>query len=163
MKPLYEISDEYQYLIKEIMECEEINDDTMLHLEKLHDSIEQKAINIASIIKNMEAEEEGIKNAIANMVERKNRISNKMNSLKEYLKCHLERCDIKKVSSPYFDISVKTNPVSVSVTDENLIPNDYFKEKIMRTLDKVLISQQLKSDIPVPGAFLERRTRIEIR
>jgi len=98
-----------------------------------------------------------------NMEQRFTRVMKKITALKDYLKTNLEQCNIKEVKSPYFDIKIRTNPPSVIIEDESMIPLQYFREKLMRTLDKSTIAQELKNNIMIPGVHLQRQTRLEIR
>jgi hypothetical protein len=97
------------------------------------------------------------------MKTRADKLNNKIENIKTWLKSNLEKCDIKEINSPHFDIKIKLNPESVVVKDENLVPYFYFKEIIRRQLDKSLLSKALKDNMIIPGVFLERRTRLEIK
>jgi hypothetical protein len=149
--------------MSEIMDCDELSHEQLQSIESVNDSMEEKAKSIAALIKNMESEETAIDSAINKMEERRNKITRKIQLMADYLKTNLEKCDIKEIKSPWFDIKIKFNPVSVLVSDEKLIPSEYFKEMIMRRLDKTLLSQNLKNNIMIPGVKLERRTRLEIK
>lgn len=163
MKPLYEIAIDYQRMIHELMESDEISTEQIEALNELNGDIKEKIINVSAFIKNLEAEHESIEKAIDAMAERSSKIQKKVEKLKEYLKNNMEICEIKEVKSPYFDIKLRMNPPSVLIKDENLIPKEYLKEIVVHKIDKVLISQCLKNNIPIPGTLLENRTRLEIR
>jgi len=160
---LFEISTQYQALMDEIAQCDELSAEQLQALESVDDSLQEKAKAVGAFIKNMEADYFAINDAIKTMEERARKINTKIENLKQYLKDNLEKCDIKEVKSPFFDIRIKSNPASVIVQDEALVPEQYYKEKVMRSLDKALLSQELKNNVLIPGVMLERRTRIEIR
>lgn len=160
---LFEIATHYQSLMQEIMDCDELSREQLNAIESINDSLEDKAKAVGAFIKNMEADYKSINEAIDAMKKRSATLENKVECMKEYLKSNLERCNIKEVKSPWFDIKIKLNPESVIVNDEDLIPNEYFKETLLRKLDKGLISQGLKNNIMIPGVMLERRTRLEIK
>ena len=160
---LFEITAKYQSLMDEMANCDELTLEQLQAMESVDDSLQEKAKAVGAFIKNMEADYLAIQDAIKTMEERSRKINTKIENLKDYLKSNLEACDIKEVKSPYFDIRIKINPAAVVVQDEALVPEQYFKEKVMRSLDKTLLSQELKNNVLIPGVMLERRTRIEIR
>jgi len=160
---LFEIATQYQSLMQEIMDCDELNKEQLNAIESINDSLEDKAKAVGAFIKNMEADYKSITDAMDAMKKRASTLESKIDCMKEYLKSNLERCNVKEVKSPWFDIKIKLNPESVLVNDETIIPSEYFKETLLRKLDKGLISQGLKNNIMIPGVMLERRTRIEIK
>ncbi len=164
MKPLYEIAQEYKLMAEELFEAEEITPEMIERFNQASGDIKQKAINCASFIKNMEAEYECIKNAMKDMDKRGERLAKKAQRLRDYLANNLQSADIKEVKTPYFDIKVKLNNPGVSIMDENVIPSLYFKETMVKRIDKLAIKEdiQLRGMI-IPGACLERKTRLEIR
>lgn len=163
MKPLYEIANDYQELLNEIGDAEEITDEQIELLDQCKDDLNIKIINVGAFIRNLEVEQEAIEKAIDNMVERSLRIKNKVEKLREYLKQNMEKFNIRHVKSPHFDVKIRLNPFSVNVEDESLIPSEYIKETILRKISKTLIFQELKNNINIPGACLEQKTRVDIR
>jgi hypothetical protein len=160
---LYELSAEYQRLMDEVIQSDELSETLLSSIAFMHDSIEDKAKQIGKIIKNLEAEHCAIINAMQEMKQRADKLDNKIENIRDWLKVNMEKCDIKKINSPYFDIQIKNNPASVIIKDETLIPKAYFNEMIMRKVNKSLLSQELKNNIMIPGVFLEYRTRLEIK
>jgi len=160
---LFEISSQYQALMNEIAECDELSTEQLQAIESIDDSMQEKAKAVGAFIKNMEADYLAINDAIKTMEDRARKVSAKIENLKSYLKSNLEACDITEVKSPFFDIKIKLNPYSVVINDESLIPTQYLKEKLYRFVDKTMIAKELKNNVLIPGVMLERRTRIEIR
>ncbi len=163
MRSLYEIANEYKSLLNELMESEDITAEQLQLLDQQACNVEQKVVNVAAFIKNLEVEKEAINKAIDEMERRHNKVSKKLDQLKDYLKQNMEMCNLKEVKSPYFDVKVKENPPSVTIKDESLVPKEYIKEIIVHKIDKTAISEKLKLDIAIPGTLLEKKTRIEIR
>ncbi len=162
MKPLYEITSDYIDLDNKLREQDEINEELMQQLDSVNDSMQNKVINIGALIKNMEAEAQSISSAVELMKTRQQRLNNKAQYLKDYLKYNMEVWQVNEVKSPYFDIKVKTNPPSVLVEKEELVPREYFKENVTYILDKIKLSFALKNNEEIPGASLIRKTRLEI-
>lgn len=61
---------------------------------------------------------------------------------------------IKSVDFVNQKVTVKTNPGSVNVINEGLIPTLFVKEKITKSVDKIAIKNAIKEWIEVPWAEL---------
>lgn len=107
---LYEISTNYMQLL----ECEpEMVADT---LESLKEAFKEKTINIAYVIKQMDAEQKIIAEEVKRLQERKKTAENKQKYLKQYLHDSMNATGIDKVKSPTITISIRKNPPSLDVT-----------------------------------------------
>jgi hypothetical protein len=132
-------------------------------LEGLSGVLEDKAINLAKFLRNLEATAEAIKEAEADMAKRRKAFENRVKWLKSYLKDSMENTGITKIECPFFKLSILKNPVSVEVFDENLIP-EQFKEPVTTwKIDKNAIKEALKNGETVAGAVLLNGTRLSIK
>ena len=162
---LYQLSNNYLQALDFLTDPEldlpiEAVNDT---LEALGGELEEKAINVAKFLRNMEAVAEAIKEAEEAMAKRRKSLENRVKWMKDYLKGNMEHTGITKIECPYFKIAIQNNPVAVNVTNENAIP-EQFKEKIITwKIDKPAIKETIKSGIAVPGAELVNGTRLAIR
>lgn len=157
---LYQLSNEYQLLL----EKDEYDIAEMEALENLSDNIEDKAIAISHHIKNMEAEMNAIICRQKDMGERAMKLDKKIESLQDYLHETLKKCKIDKINKcPDFVISIKTNPPSVYIEDEDKVPKNFFKEKMTISLDKSAIKSAIDSGTVIPGVSIIRKTRLEIK
>lgn len=164
---LYSIANEYQALLSQTFDPEtgEVNEEAMTALDSVKDDIKDKGVAIASYIKNLEAERNAIEQAKKAMAEREARLDKRSAYLAEYLKTNMERCGISVISSPYFEIKIKKNPVSVHIYDEAALPSEYVREKVVTTKspDKALIKEALQAGVELQCATLRQTTRLEIR
>lgn len=164
---LYAIANEYQALLSQTFDPEtgEVNEGAMIALDTIKDDIKDKGIAIASYIKNLEAERKAIEEAKKAMAEREARLDRRADYLAEYLKSNMERCGISVISSPYFEVKIKKNPVSVHIFDESALPSEYVREKVVttRSPDKALIKEALQAGVELQCATLKQTTRLEIR
>ncbi len=161
---LYEITNEYQLIFNNINEDGELEPQYIEKLDNLTEDFEKKAIAVASFIKNLEAEELSIANAIESMKKRKDSLAKKAQNLTDYLQFNLQILNIKEIdSSPYFRIKLKQCPVSVSVINELDIPQEYFKETIVKSLDKIRLKEVIKEGVEVPGVTLQQKIKLEIK
>lgn len=157
---LYNLSSDYQRLLdKDEYDAAELD-----ALEHLQDNIEDKAVAISKHILNMQAEYAAVVHRQKEMFERASALSAKMDSLKEYLRDTLQKCHIDKITkSPDFVISIKTNPPSIHIDDEDKLPKNFFKVKETISIDKTSIKEAIDNGEVVPGASVIRRTRLEIK
>jgi Gp157 protein len=162
---LYQISDNYLEALDVLTDPEmdlpiEAISDT---LEGLSGELEDKAINVAKFLRNLEATAEAIKNAEAEMARRRKALENRAKWLKDYLKGSMEHTGISKIECPYFKLAIQKNPAAVSILDEAAIPQR-FKEKVITwKISKTAIKEALKTGEVVPGAALVNGTRLAIR
>ena len=161
---LYEITHEYNGIFNSIDETGEVNQETVDAIDELQTKFEDKAIAIASYIKNIEAEEAAIKSAMDDMKKRRDALNSKVDSLSEYLRESMSKMSVSEIkSSPFFKIRIKQCPVSVDVFDDLVLPVEYMREKTAITIDKIKLKEVLNLGVKVPGACLHRREKLEIK
>lgn len=162
---LYKIANEYQEVLNKTFDEEtgEVNEAALALLDAVEKNIKEKGIAVASYIKNLEAEKNAIETAKKEMGERERRLANRLASLSDYLHSNMERCGINEISSPYFVIKLKKNPVSVDDYDRDLIPDEYKRVVKEIKIDKLQIKKDLQAGVEIPGATLKQSTRLEIR
>lgn len=133
-------------------------------LEGMEGVIEDKVVNIAAVVKNMEAEADSIGEAMDGMAKRKKSLESRAKWLREYALDAMKSTGIEKVSCPWFKVSVAKNPVSVVVdTEVERLPPFYIREKLFREPDKAAIKADLEAGKPVAGCRLEQGYRLSIR
>lgn len=162
---LYELAAEYREAAERLQSLE-LDEQTIADtLEGLSGEIEVKATNVAFMARNMESLAEQIKAAEQAMSARRKAIENRASSLREYLRINMERCNISKIESPQFRISIKQNPASVMIDDERQLPVEFMRqpEPPPPAPDKKAIKAAIESGIAVPGAWLTKTTRVEIK
>lgn len=162
---LFKITSEYQQILDQTFDHEtgEVIETALVQLALAENNVKEKAIAVASYIKNIDAERNAIAEAKKAMAEREIRFNKQIDYLTEYLRSNMEACEITEISCPYFDIKIKKNPVSVDVQDEALIPSEYKKVKEVISIDKVKIKEEILSGVIVPGAVLKQNTRLDIK
>lgn len=156
---LYELTDKYNQLL----EVAEELDPTAFQdtLQALEDGIEDKAENIAKLIRTLTSDIDIIKAEEKRLAERRKSVENRISDLKEYLQNQMEVAGIDKVKRPTLTISIQNNPPSVKVTDETLL-FDYMiipEPKI----DKKTLLADLKNGVEIAGAEIQQTRGIRIR
>ena len=160
---LYKLANDYKQALDELSELD-IDEQTLKDtLEAISGDLEQKAVNVAAYIKNLGAECVAIKNARDEISDKYSAKQKKIESLKRYLLTTLQGCGIKKVSSELFDISVRRSAQVVEITNEQLIPYDYYKETVISKVDKSLIKRALAENYEVPGCKLVDNEYLHIK
>jgi DNA repair exonuclease SbcCD ATPase subunit len=156
---LYELAQNYAHLLEMAEEMDpEVLKDT---LSSIQEEIEDKAENIAKLIRNLEADAKIIREEEKRLAERRQSIEKKIDYLKQYLQEQLEVAGLQKVKRATITVSIQYNPPSVEIADENLIPSDY---KIPQfKIDKKSIMERLKNGEEIPGCSLKQTKGVRIR
>lgn len=162
---LYKLADEYLAAAERMADLDlppEVIADT---LEGLSGEVEAKATNVAAFVRNLEANAAAIKEAEAQMAARRKAIEARAQHIRDYLRDQMQRTGIKSIESPWFKVALRENPPAVVIADEASIPPEFLRvpPPPPATPDKTAIAAVLKAGGEVPGAFLARSTRVEIK
>lgn len=153
---LYHIKNEYLQAFHELSSIEGLSADVIKDsLAAIECNLEDKAINVAAYIQNLEAEALSMKDYEARMSEKRKHIDNKISRLKEYLKESLTACGKKSVKSAELSITLKDGITSVVIEDMRLIPKDYITQQVVESIDKKAIKTAISAGKEVSGARLE--------
>lgn len=74
--------------------------------------------------------------------------------MKEAIKVWMEQLNLKSLDFINQKVTLKNNPPSVKINDEELIPDKFKKEKISITIDKTAIKKAIQDGEEVIGAEL---------
>jgi hypothetical protein len=132
-------------------------------LEALAGELEDKAVNVAKFLRNMEAMAEAIKAAEADMAKRRKALESRAQWLKDYLKGNMEHTGISKIECPYFKLSIQNNPAAVHIFDEGALPEQFKEQVIDWKIDKTAIKKAILAGQSVAGASLVNGTRLVIK
>jgi len=160
---LYEIKEQYLQALNNI----QLDEDTgeMLGFEELNslnEVFEEKADNIACFVKELIANEEAIKLEEKALSIRRKTLNKKSEALKEYLSAQMIELGKEKIETARNAISFRKSS-SVFIEDENLIPNQFIKEIITTSIDKIAIKQVIKEGGEVIGAKIIESQNIQIK
>ena len=160
MAKLYELSTGYKN-IEYLLENGEDNEELAAVLNSLDAEIEDKAENIAKLIKNYEADIEAFKTEEKRIAERRRTLENIVKRLKEYLFNNMKLTGKTKFKRGTFSFNIAKNPPSLEITNVDIISSDY--KVLTETLDKKAILQDLKDGKDVQGAILKQGESLRIR
>ena len=160
MAKLYELSTGYKN-IEYLLENGEDNEELQAVLDSLGEEIEDKAENIAKILKNNEADIKAFKEEEKRLAERRKALENSNKRLKEYLEDNMKMTGKTKFKKGTFSFNIAKNPPSVEITNVDIISSDY--KVLTETLDKKSILEDLKNGKDVQGAILKQSESLRIR
>jgi hypothetical protein len=157
---LYEYTLDYLHLIEK---AEELDQDVLIDtIAAIRESAEEKAENIAKLVRSFEADAKTIKAEEERLAAKRKTLENQITYLKKYLFDQLETMGISKIKRPLFTISIQANPPGVDVIDLEKIPSDFWTVQAP-VLDKKKILSLLKTGNDVPGAALRISKGLRIR
>ena len=125
MTHLYELTGQYQCLERENDEGEDVFGVLEVELAAITEKIEDKAESIGKYVLSLNAEADTIKAEETRLSARRKSIENKATWLKGYLLHELQNANLDKVKTELVTITVRTNPPSVNVIDQETIPQEY--------------------------------------
>lgn len=93
-------------------------------------------------------------------VARSKSLANAAKSIKDYLKYQLTLLDINSVDSDGVRVTVRENPPSLKISNEGEIPEKYFRQVVVRELNKDALKRDLQAGEVIAGASVEVGTHI---
>ena len=165
MTSLYLLTAEYK-AVEAKLEAMDLDAQTIADtLESVSGDFEEKAINVAMFIRNLEASAAAIKQAESDMSDRRKAQEKKAQVMKEYLKDNMQACGKIKIESPYFALTIKKNPSAVVIDVAGAIPSELYTYPVAPEPfpDKKAIADLLKAGEEVYGCHLENGTRLDIK
>ena len=155
---LYELSLAFQDVQNMDLDPEVMKDT----LDSIEDAIENKAENIAKLIRNLESDVSAYKEEEDRLKTKRQATENKVKWLKTYLEDNMKLTGKTKFKSGMFNFSIQKNPASVNITDEKIIPEEFLIQQ-PPIVDKTSLKEILKRGIEVPGAELKQTEGLRIR
>lgn len=163
MKPLYQISEDYQKIMDMIDESGEFNPEQLEMLGQVESDIEKKCESIVYITKNLDHMIEGVQKRICELEKREGKLVKQLSWLKNYLLNNLITLEKQELKTEEFDIKVRENKYALDIHSTDLIEDKYVKTTVNKTIDKRLIIEDLKKGIEVPGAEFKPTKSVVIR
>lgn len=162
---IYEITSDYLQLMQ-MMEDPELDPQTLADtMEGIEGELEDKADNYARVMKNMEADLNGIKAEIERLNTRKKTIENNIKRMKEALQFSMETTGKTKFKTELFSFGIRKNAPAV-VMDEPYIENvpERFLKYSDPTINKSAIKEAIQNGEDLEGlAHLEQSSSLSIR
>ena len=138
-------------------------------LDGMEQELVCKAENVAVYIKNMEAEVKTLKAEEDKLKARRQAKENAAKRMREYLMGCMKQANISKIDEPKAAISLRNNPESVEISDENEFiswaneEHDDFLRFKAPEINKTAVKAALKSGAEIPFAALTRSQSLTIK
>ena len=124
-KPLYKLTEDFR-IIETLLDNEDFRPgDIQSMLSNIKAEIEDKVENIAKLVLSCKADIEAIKYEEQRLTARRQALNNKVEFFKNYLLNEMTAMGIDKIKREVLTVSIRTNPPSIEVVDENKIPEEY--------------------------------------
>ncbi|MDH3981264.1 MAG: siphovirus Gp157 family protein [Kiritimatiellaceae bacterium] len=165
-KHLYELTGNLAELQKlaEMDSSETTQEAVAETMNLIEGDFKEKAKNLTMVLLNMDGDTEAIDTEIARLQERKKIITNRKDSLKEYLRLNMEASGIKKIECPLFVITCAAGRDIVKIEDEDKIPDAYVQVTTTIKPLKREILDEFKAGRPVPGCdVVKSKSSIRIK
>lgn len=158
---LYELTEAWKS-IQALVDDEEIPFEQLQSaIENIDQALEEKADGYAKIIRMLEGEIAAIKAEETRLSGMRKAKENRIASLKKSLEEAMITTGKKKIKTTLFGFNVQRNPPSVSVQDEDKIPEEYWR--VQRSLDRREILADLRDGKEIPGAEIVSTESLRIR
>ena len=138
-------------------------------LDGMEQELVRKAENVAVYIKNMESEAKTLKAEEDKLKARRQAKESSAKRMREYLMSCMKQANISKIDEPKAAISLRNNPESVEISDENEFigwasaeHDDYLRFKAPE-INKSAVKAALKSGAEIPFAALTRSQSLTIK
>lgn len=160
---LYELTAEFKAVAQKLEELD-LDDQTIADtLEGYSADFENKVIAISSFIRNLEVTAAAMKNAEAEMNDRRRSVERKIEGLKSYVLTNMNAIGMDKVECPLFKVSVRNNAPSVVVEENIALPQKYLVTKTVVSPDKKALKEAIESGEVFEGVWLVRRNSLSIK
>jgi len=123
-------------------------------LEGIAMAFDDKAVAIVKFAQTLEGNTTMIDAEIKRLQERKKRINNRREQLRDYLRLNMEAAGHKKIECPLFTITLAKGRDQVQISDEASLPDEFVSVKTEIKPNKVAIGKALKEGVEVAGAAL---------
>lgn len=132
-------------------------------LEDLPGPMEERAILIAKGILSGRSLAAQIKAEEERLTERRQCLERRLERSRQYLLFLLKTSGVEKIDHALLRLRVKKCPPAVERIDPDLLPDAYWREWVEREPDKKTIIDAWKAGIPVKGATVVQRQKVEIK
>lgn len=156
---LYELSILEMQILEKLYSEDGIDKDVYDQL-KLDE--EEKIVRCAKLYRQLVSDMQACKEEANRLAERKRKLEKSAERLRSHILDGMKLTNTKKICRPEFDISVRTNPPSLYIDDDNEIPAEYFTTPAP-VLDKTALKDAVKNGTEIKGVWLLQTERVDIK
>jgi len=161
---LYQLTDEYLHIL-DLLEDPEAASEALEHeLDAIAGKITHKAEAIAGLVKQLEGMAALRKAEADRMRELAAADQRHADRLRDYVLRHMVALGSERIDTARFRLSLRTNPPSVQVLEELLVPAEFIRTITTTSVDKRAILEHFKTTGEiVDGTEVTRGQRLDIR
>lgn len=160
---LYQLQANYQQLLDKDV----LDHDDLQRLDELPGLMEDKLIQRAYLVKNLEYLIASINCELEHILKRRDRLQANMESLQQSILESMQLTHLAKITKcPYFEIAVHKKKPKVDDYDRKAIPDEYWyttEPKVEIKLDKERLHDDLAAGKDIPGARLIDPVKLVIK
>ena len=157
---LYQITNAFPMLMAQEEMTEEDKQKVEEELTKL---LQEKSQNIIGYYRNNELTIQAMKEEEKRISEVRKALENRNESFKQYVKECMERGHFKKIETTLGSLSIAQSPISVEVTNEDEIPNEFKQEVVTTKIDKKAIADNFKATGEIPNGVIVHTDNTNLR
>lgn len=164
MTALWAIASEYRTACETLAELDLDVQTVADTLEAIGGEFEDKAQNVAYVIRSLDAEGESCRAWAMQAEAHSKALHARANSLRDYLAITMTACGIERISGPGVLLSFRKS-TAVIINNIELLPAAYMRQPPLPppSPDKASIADAIKAGIEVPGAEIETRHNLQIK
>lgn len=160
---IYNITNEYQLLINQIIDAEgELSPEMDLSLQINKSQLETKSTNYAYVIKQLDFDCEQIDAEIKRLNSLKKIRTNLSERLKNTISDAMNLYEVEKIETSLIKLSFR-NSESVEITNESQLSEKFVVTKMVTTPDKKAIKDAIKNGEFVEGATINFNKNLQIK
>lgn len=151
MTKLYELTEAYMDLMAQLEDCETDEDEAtvLAQIDAVSDDIARKGEAFARICRNLQADVSGYEAEIKRLQKRKKAAENAAERLKNHILFSMGIAGATELHTTIGKWSIAKNPPSAVVTDETLVPEEFFLPQPPK-ISKALILMHWKETGEIP-------------
>lgn len=163
MGNLYELTRDYMELLGRLDEAPGEAEQIFAALESLNEDIGEKAEAYARIILSKEREAEMYDAKIKRLQALKNSAGNIADRLRGNLLASMLLAEVTAMTTSIGTWKVKSNPQSVVILDEKLIPERFLQPQPMKVDKRAILAEYRETGEIFPGIDFVKTKRVEFR
>lgn len=159
MRPLHELTGEFQELWLKIIDDEIFEEDLEEILPSLDDELTEKCENGIGLIVNLQSTVDAMKAEETRLKSRRIALEKKIASIKDYYLENLREIGKKKVLTKLGTMTVAKagGKLPLKIDDETAVPQEFINQRTVFEIDKEKLRTALENGVNVKGAHLEQR------
>ena len=162
MPKLYELPERYRSFYKAMMEeGTEDQKETLMVLEAIDDEFKEKVESCCRVLADLKGQIELFENESRRLSGKAKSLRSRASWLRSYVQENMEAMALDEIEGDLFRAKICNTAPSVSVTDLDLVPSEYDRER-PRELNKTALKETLSSGQEVPGCELKTTKSLRI-